>query len=167
MAYRIAGRLVTERVEPGALRGLPRLGYIRKRLLDAIDKCRPDLVVFEDYVMGFRKGTGRLAHLGEVGGALKLAVWSMGLDVMIVPSATLKSVVAGSGKADKAAVQKALRVKYGYHVPQEDEADATALLLIGEAHCGSGELNLDKKRREAISRCDVQLGQVKLAAPSR
>lgn len=161
------GRLVTKAVVTGKLRGLRRLDYIRAQLMSAIQEASPTLVVFEDYVMGFRKGTGRLAHLGEVGGVLKLAAWSSGADVMVVPSATLKSVIAGNGKADKKEVQKALQAKYGYHVAQEDEADATALLLIGEAHCGSSELSLDRKRKEAVGRCEVQLGQVKLASPSK
>ncbi len=112
--------------------------------------------------MGFRKGTGRLAHLGEVGGILKLAIWERGIDVMIVPSATLKSVVAGGGRADKAAVIKSLNGTYGYQVEQEDEADALGLMLIGEHRCGSTELKATPARMASLEKCEYIPGQRKL-----
>lgn len=167
VAYRVGGKLVTMTIEPGKLRGMHRLSYIRNKLLEVMSQVRPAMVVFEDYVMGFRKTTGRLAHLGEVGGVLKLAAWGAGADIMIVPSATLKSVVAGNGKADKLAVQRALLKTYGYRVEQEDEADAAALLLIGEHRCGSTELQATATRMAAIAKCEIQLGQVKWAPPSK
>lgn len=167
VAYRTDSGLVTITIEPGKLRGLHRLSYIRNKLLEIIELVGPTMVVFEDYVMGFRKTTGRLAHLGEVGGVLKLAAWSAGADVMVVPSATLKSVVAGNGKADKKDVQRALLKMYSYRIEQEDEADAAALLLIGEARCGSEELKSSATRMAAVAKCEIQPGQVKLTKPRK
>lgn len=167
VAYRTDTGLVTTTIEPGKLRGLHRLSYIRNRLTEILEIVQPSMVVFEDYIMGFRKGTGRLAHLGEIGGVLKLAAWSFGADVMIVPSATLKSVVAQDGKAGKLDVQRALLKKYGYRVEQEDEADAAALLLIGEARCGSEELKSSATRMAAVAKCEIQSGQVKLTQPRK
>lgn len=162
ISYRVDGRPVTRVIDPGKLRGLKRLSYIRKQLLSVIALVNPGLVVFEDYVMGFRKGTGRLAHLGELGGVLKLTVYETGIDLMVVPTATLKSLVAGNGSAKKPDVIRALAKKYGYHVAQEDEADALSLMLIGEAKCGSTELKAEASRMASLEKCEVIKGQPKL-----
>lgn len=167
LAFRdVRGSVVTYTLKPEKLRALHRLSYIRKALLDVVQSVQPTLVVFEDYVMGFRKTTGRLAHLGELGGVLKLAVWEAGVDVMVVPSATLKSAIAADGKADKDKVMSTLASKYGYTINQEDEADALSLMLIGEHTCGSPELHLTAARKAAIDKCAIVAGQPKLGLKS-
>ncbi|MGL5098156.1 MAG: hypothetical protein ACRDD1_21430, partial [Planctomycetia bacterium] len=78
-----------------------------------------------------------------------------------------KSVIAQDGKAGKREVQRALLKMYSYRIDQEDEADAAALLLIGEARCGSEELKSSATRMAAVAKCEIQVGQVKLTQPSK
>ena len=113
------------------------------------------MVVFEDYATGFRKTTGRLAHLGEVGGALKFTAWEAGTDILVAPPAVMKSLVANNGGAKKDAVQAAIRKLYGYHVTQDDEADALGLMLVGEHLCGSDEINPTPARRASLDKCEM------------
>ena len=105
---------------------------------------------------------GRLADLGEVGGVLKLLTWELGIDALIVPPSTMKSLIAGNGHAQKTDVKAALRAQYGYDVPQDDEADALGLLLVGEHTLGCFTLKTDKKRLSSLSKCRMIPGQRKL-----
>jgi Holliday junction resolvasome RuvABC endonuclease subunit len=146
------------------LRGLERLFYIKRRLFSLMQEVSPRVIVFEDYVRGFRASTGRLTDLGEVGGILKLLAYESGADVVVVPGPSLKSIISQrtKGKSDKNDIQHALKNVYGYDVSQPDEADALGLMLIGEKLCGSTELKLDAKRTASLSKCVRTKGQVKL-----
>lgn len=157
------GQVHTFTIEPNKLRGIERLFYIRKQLQNLLTSIGPVMVVFEDYVRGFRASTGRLTDLGEIGGILKLAAYETGADVLVVPGPSLKSIISQrtKGKSDKNDIQHALQNVYGYHVSQPDEADALGLLLIGEKLCGSTELKLDAKRTASLSKCVRFKGQVK------
>lgn len=136
----VDGVVTTDTIRPGDLRGSARLYYVRKMLDELLSKVQPTLVVFEDYAMGFRKNTGRLAHLGEVGGVLKLLVWDRGIQSCVVSNATLKKAITGNGHAKKDEVQRHLSRRYGLRVTQNDEADAAALMLVGQALLGYGPL---------------------------
>lgn len=151
-------------IEPDSLRGIERLFYVRARILKIIERDSPRLVVFEDYVLGMRSGTGRLAHLGEIGGVLKLAVWERGIDVLVVPSGTLKLAITGKGNADKNEVARALEEDYGYLVGHRsrDESDALGLALVGDAYLGGSALSLTSKQRRSISNCELTPGKPSL-----
>lgn len=114
--------------------------------------------------MGFTRGQGRLADLGELGGTVKLALWERGIDVMIAPPATLKSAIAENGRADKSEIKAALRQRYGYHITNPDEADALGLMLLGEIRCGKTRLQAHAKRMASVTNCEVIRGQIKLGA---
>lgn len=154
----LEGGLHTGTIEPAPLKDVPRLYYIRKRLLALIDAFRPKLIVFEDYAMGFRKGTGRLAHLGEVGGVLKLTAWECGVPHLVVPNATLKRLITGRGNAKKPEVQAELSSRFGLQVHQNDEADAAALMLVGQAMRGFGPLHETAQFRETRAKLVVVKG---------
>lgn len=162
-SYRLMdGPPVTGTIDTGELRGSHRLFYIRKKVLELIERIQPTLVVLEGYAMGFSRGKSRLADLGELGGTIKLAVWESGVDTLIVAPASLKSIIAGNGKGDKEDVKKALKSQYGFIIGNSDEADALGLMLIGEAKRGKTKLKATAARMAVVHSSEVLRGQLKL-----
>lgn len=100
-----------------------------------LDEVGPTLVVYEDYAMGARGNN--MFHMGELGGVLKVLIWSKGVDLLPIPPTVMKSVIALDGKADKTKIATALKVRYNLTVTQHDEADAAGLLLLGDMYCGN------------------------------
>lgn len=78
---------------------MERLCFIRDFLLGFINRDRvfsPELAVIEGYAMGAKTHTH---DLGEAGAMLKTAVYEAGIDLLIVPPATLKKFITGSGNS--------------------------------------------------------------------
>lgn len=163
IAYFDGGELKTSSVNTSKLRGMHRVLCIRNTLLAHVDYVDPTLVVMEGYSLGTGRGRSKLADLAELGGVLRFYLWSKGIDVMIVPPATLKSLIANNGRADKDDIRRSLLVDYGYSIKSADEADATALLLIGEARCKNRKLKAQASRIAAVNKCDIHPGQIQLS----
>lgn len=140
-SYRKDGKVITERVTCGDLRGPWRLSYLAGQLekrLNAID-CK--MVAYETYAYGKAGGRGgmaqgRLFDIGELGGVYKRLIWDRGIDMLMVSPTALKAVIAGDGRAGKDQVQDAILRHFGYSLPQNDEADAFGLMIMGELRCG-------------------------------
>jgi len=92
----------------------------------------PEYVVYEDYSMGSR---GKVFHIGELGGVLKLYLWRVGIGMIMVPPSSLKLFVTGKGNADKSTMMRVLAQHRGRSFVNSDEADAYGLLIAGEAFC--------------------------------
>ena len=75
-------------------------------------------------------------HIGELGGVLKTLLWEKGVDYISIPPTAMKSVIAQNGAAKKPDISSALKTRFGLDIRQNDEADATGLLLIGEMLLG-------------------------------
>lgn len=136
-AYRgMGGELVTGRIKPGTKKGCSRLWHNLKAWERLLDSVQPGLVVIEGYAMS-AKGNA-MFNIGEWGGVARLAVWQRGIPFVTVTPSTLKMLITGNGAAKKPQVIAALHKATGELVPQEDEADAYALMLIGEALHGRG-----------------------------
>ena len=106
--------------------------YIETQIQNHLKYAKPDMVMLEGY--SFQSKFNR-EQMGELGGIVRLACWRAHVDVTLVPPTTLKKAMignAGTG-ATKTSMQKALLDKFGYEIKQDDEADAMALLLLGEA----------------------------------
>lgn len=161
-AYRLDGQLYTGRINPGNLTGPQRLLSMRQQLEEVLDHAKPTIVVYEGYAFGARGKNAGVYSTGELGGVLKLMMWERGLDVMLVPPTTLKLAIVGKGNADRGQKEKpemrdALHKKFGYLIDQNDEADAFALMLLGEIRYIGGlpegvrkQLKLDSLRDCAI-----------------
>lgn len=116
---------------------------MRNQLQTLLAEVKPDIVIYEGYAMG---GKGRVFHIGELGGVFALTLYEAGVTVQIVPPTTLKMAITGAGAAgkqyrgtknpNKAAMRDALQARYGVNLAQDDEADAYALLMLGEHHHG-------------------------------
>lgn len=127
-----ADGVITGRIEPKSLKGVPRLAFNRRSLIALLEHVQPTLVVMEEYAMGV-KGNGRTFHMGEWGGIVKVECWIRGIDVMIVGIKTMKELVTGYGAADKAQVIEAIRSRFGYTINDDNEADACGLMQVGKA----------------------------------
>lgn len=143
--------------------------YVQKTLMEEVDRCNPTLAVIEGYAMGFggKKGgnPGKVFDIGELGGVLKLELWRRGIDVMIVPPTTMKSVIAGNGSAKKDQVQRGLSKFYGILGSfQEDEADAVGLMLVGEIRLDMRKIGVELHRMASVRACKVVPGRLKLTS---
>lgn len=112
----------------GKLDGGARLVRLQDALRDTITLARPDLVAYE-VVMGHGPGGSTAAHLyGALVGVLLLTCARMRVAVRGVHVGTAKKLATGSGKADKRAMVRAARDRWGLTVGH-DEADALWIAL--------------------------------------
>lgn len=102
---------------------------MRDKLEALLDHLRPTHVFYEDYAMG---GKGRVHHIGELGGIFKTLMYERGITVTTIAPTLLKKLIAGTGGADKPAMRAAIRTRYGLDIPNNDMADAFALLVVSE-----------------------------------
>ncbi len=144
-SYRLDGELRTGRFDPKALKGMHRLAFMQARMAELLDHAQPRYVCYEDYAMN-AKGNNAF-HLGELGGIFKLMIWERGIDVLLISPSGLKKAVAGNGNADrgkgkehKPEMRAAILDKFGYDLDQNDEADAFALMALGEVRFGVGPM---------------------------
>ena len=169
-AYQSDAGLVTGRVTTGDLRGPYRLVYIRNQLASVLQKAAPTLVVLEDYAMGARGNN--MFHIGELGGILKALIWERSIDLLLLSPTMLKLAITGKGNADrgkagkgKPEMRKALNDRFGYDIPQNDEADAAGLMIIGEALRGVRQIDnhVGKSNHfKVISQIQVIKGKLQL-----
>lgn len=136
-----------------------RLAYIRDAVSKALDEVSPELVVLEGYAMGIR--SGRLFDIGELGGVLKLCIWERGLPLLVIPPTNLKKFTTGKGNAKKPDMAAALYAQDGVKFRTDDEADAYALLLMGEAYLNSRLLPRDRRhyKHSALSGVSILRGR--------
>lgn len=124
------------------VKGVPRLSELRYQLRDLLTwldtKENPlTLAVIEGYAMGYggaKKNPGRTFNIGEWGGIVRLEIFDMSVPMLIVPPPTLKVFATGHGDADKPQVIQSIAEVWGLDIPNDDEADAFALMMLGEAY---------------------------------
>ena len=154
------------------------MAYLERQLVEFLSWLQPDLVVYEGYAMGAKF---QAHQLGELGGIFKLAVWRAGVDLMIVNPSALKKALLGAGVAKRAHPKAAKRTKakvkeenkqriidavaaiFHFDIPQNDEADAAALMFLGEARFSprqsSRQLDLSEVRK-----CEILPGMRRLGS---
>lgn len=98
-----------------------------------LTEVQPDVVIYEGYAIN---AVGRNHDKAELGGIFKTLMYEMGITVFIVPPSTLKMAIIGKGAGDKSVMAEAIRTRYRFNIQQNDEADAFALLTLGEHHHG-------------------------------
>lgn len=167
-AYTYNGKLITGCITTHPLKGPHRLFYTRLQLGKILDLANPTLAVVEDYAMGARGNN--MFHIGELGGVLKVLLWERGIDLITVPPTTMKSVIALDGRADKAKIAMALKVRFGMTVTQHDEADAAGFMLLGEMKAGTRKIDRkagESDRFKAVSALGVVKGKLSLISKPR
>ncbi len=131
--YRLiaAGAVVTDSADP-----MPaRLHRIHSDLAAAITLHTPDVIAIEA-IFSHKSATSALV-LGQARGVALLAGAQSGRPVFEYNASTIKSSVAGSGHADKAAVTRMVEMLLGAPVAgPHDTADAVAIAMTHHAHAG-------------------------------
>lgn len=136
---------------PKKVRGVPRLRWIRERVLEqACSGHRADVVLIEGYSYG---SPNRAHHVGELGGVIRVALSDEGVSWREVPPAVVKKLATGKGNAKKDVVLAEAIRRLGYEGSSGDESDALWLLHVGLIHYGlPGAAALPKTHLEALKK---------------
>jgi len=159
------GNIHTGRIKANDLRQITRLQFIRDSFIELLKvgllrRNKYNLVVYEGYAMGGRAQRGRFFDMGELGGVLKLVAIERGFDILVVPPTNLKQFATETGNAKKPEITKAIASLWNYHVKQNDEADAFALMKLGEAWIDRRVARVySEKRRSSLEKCQLFKGQ--------
>lgn len=112
-----------------------RLNIIFERLLELIDKHKPDVFVFEKVF--FSNNAKTVIAVGQAQGVMLLAAHKSKVHVEEYAPGTIKKLITGNGRANKKEVQEHIRKILGNRVKSakhkkthfDNEADALAIAL--------------------------------------
>ncbi len=112
-----------------------RLAEIYEKLLSLLDKHKPDVVVME--MVFFASNAKTVIRVGQAQGVILLSAASSNIRVIEYAPGTIKKVISGDGRANKIAMQKAVRKIFGAKVRSEahkrthfdNAADALAVAM--------------------------------------
>ena len=110
---------------PKTLKGVLRIGHIEGVLTDYLHKYKADTLVIEDYAYS---ASYQAHQAGELGGALKMLAFELGLPCVIMPIGIHKKFTTGNGSAKKDLMIKAVYKGYGVDVDDHNLADAVSIL---------------------------------------
>lgn len=115
-----------------------RLKTIYDELKRLLEKWKPNLLVLEE-VFVLKQFPKAAIQLGEVRGIVYLAAQEMDIPVIEIKPTEVKSALTGSGRAEKAQIQKAIRRILRVEVPinSSHAGDALALALTGLSRSGN------------------------------
>jgi crossover junction endodeoxyribonuclease RuvC len=118
-----------------------RLNEILSLLDPYLRLAKADLAVIEGYSQGGPGGAYVMLRLAEVGGAVRLRLFELGVPYVEVPPSTLKKYATGFGGSVKRKVTKddmvAAARESGVPVANGDEADAWWLHAMGRSQFSS------------------------------
>ena len=109
---------------PNDLRGVGRLRYNRDGICQLVEDYGVTWVTVEGYAFASQ---GQVFSIGENGGAVKLALWEMGVHLLVIPPGTLKKYALGDGNAKKSLMLKGVYKRWGFDTNDDNIADAYAL----------------------------------------
>lgn len=154
IAFRHGGGVKTATLKVKKMRGPERLMWIRKSVEHFLDQYPTDTVIYENYSFG-SKGRSTF-DIGELGGVLKTLCYESGVRVLLVPPATLKLFTAGTGTADKDAMAVAVEERWNRTFDNSDEADAFALLMLGEVFFNPRRRRaMTSKVKQSLLKCEI------------
>jgi len=131
-------------------RGMTRLAWIRGQVLNLCEIARADVVLVEGY--SFASHASHAHELGELGGAIRIALYDAGIPVCEIPPANLKMFITGKGNAKKDLVLVEVVRRLGYAGSSTDEADALVMLAMGRAHYNGLAGALTQVQQKALSK---------------
>lgn len=113
------------------LTGAARLAYLHDQLLAFVGLGEwPVAGAIEGFSV---RSMNRPFDLGEISGVVRAAFYARGLDLLVVPPASLKLFTAGNGNADKDQILYAVKTVWGFETDDDNEADAVALAQFARA----------------------------------
>lgn len=135
------------------IKGLSRLAVIVGAVLAQVDRYKPSLVAIEGYSYGSAQSQPH--SLGELGGLVKMELAKRGVPMMIVPPNNLKKIMSGKGSGGKGPVMLGLLKRFGVEVPEDNQADASALSFTAALASGAlPETTLPKPHLEGLKGCE-------------
>lgn len=135
-------------------RGVVRLALIWSKIADLIVDA--DVVVIEDYA--YSRADAHAHELGELGGVVRLGLWSAKVPFVVVNPTTLKRYALGkgggkgTGKLDMAlAAQR--RLGYSSAAADDNEVDALWLRMMALDHYGDERaVRMPAEHRAALAK---------------
>ena len=112
------------------IKGIDRLVEIRKFLKETLDGAKYPIedIAMEDYAFA---GQGRVFHLGELGGMVKLVCRDAGYYPLLVPPTSLKKYVTGKGTGvPKSQMLLQVYKKWGAEFTDDNAADSYSLARV-------------------------------------
>lgn len=126
--------------------------WMAESVVELVGKHTISLVSVEHYGGRFLSS---LIPLIELGGVIRYRLRLLGVPVVQYPPSVVKKFVTGSGSAEKAKVQRALRFEMGLVTRNPDEADAIGLAMLACARTPGLELS---EERRVLAFRDVKRG---------
>lgn len=119
---------------PQGLSSAEKLGWLATSLRQLIDRRRPDIAALESLFHGVNSRS--LIVLAQARGALLVPLSERGMPVREYSPAQVKAAVTGYGRADKAQVQKMVRLLLGLGAARlsADASDALAVAICAANH---------------------------------
>ncbi|MCY4475305.1 MAG: crossover junction endodeoxyribonuclease RuvC [Chloroflexi bacterium] len=119
-----------------------RLRTINETLGEIIEEFEPDEVAIEDLHARYRNLKTAIV-MGHARGVAILAAGHANIPVHHYQPTRVKSIVAGSGRADKAQMKRAVSMRLGLaeEIAKEDVADAVGIAICHVHVTGSQEVN--------------------------
>lgn len=131
-----------EKITFPKLRGMERAGAIAQKLLESLNKFKPDVVGIEDYAIS--KFAGAVIVQAELTGILKYFLLQEGYVIENPVRATTLKAFLIKGNADKNQMLKAMFQLYGFDCLDDDTCDGVNIALFLAA--AKGELSVSKTR---------------------
>ena len=133
-ALREGGVIRTERTEPLA----GRVGRIHEQVVELLEEFSPDHLAIEQLYAHYKHPRTAIL-MGHARGAVLLAAWQRGVEVLHLPATTIKKHLTGAGHASKQQVQRAVAATFGLAAPPEpaDVADALAIAVCAASRLSS------------------------------
>ena len=121
-------------VAMGAIKNAPKVSLsgclrnIHATVGALIEQHRPDVLAIESVIYG--KNAGTMLVLGEARGAVLVAAADAGIPVYEYEPRRMKMAVCGNGMAEKAQIQRMVKMLLSLpELPQNDAADALGLAI--------------------------------------
>lgn len=128
-------------------RGMPRLQAIRDVITTHIHSL--DLVAIEGYAFG---RPNQAAHLGELGGVIRLTLHEHGIPYADIPPASAKKYATGKGNATKPDMRMALFQRAGIDERDDNAVDAWWLRAMALDHLGHPPVKMPADHRTALAK---------------
>jgi Holliday junction resolvasome RuvABC endonuclease subunit len=136
-------------------RGVERLVEISDRIVNFALNVRPKVVILEGYSFGSK--FSRAHSLGELGGAVKVALHKTCFPIVEIPPKCRAKFATGNGNASKRDVLNSLKIQFPTQFHDErgdDECDAWILEQMAYAKLNESWYSWSKSQLTALERVD-------------
>jgi len=108
----------------------PRIIRISARVMEAIVKYKPNVVIIEGPAFGVQKSSS-IFTLGELAGLVKSSMYAMQQSFVIVTPSALKKWITGKGNAKKDLMLLKVYKRFGVEFSDDNLCDAYSLAKYG------------------------------------